>query len=129
MTTTDLLFQGKPFDTISEDDSVWTIEDQSLLRIQLVKAFRKTKDQTWMSLLSTNSVEDNFETRPEEGDAEMCTTSTYQPTAFVLNEMRKKLDLEQFQRENPGMDFSRAKLQKKYDEKYLARMKKEIGEK
>ena len=123
-----LLFQGKPFDTISEDDSVWTIEDQSLLRIQLVKAFRKTKDQTWMSLLSTNSVEENFETRPE-GDAEMCTTSTYQPTAFVLNEMRKKLDLEQFQRENPGMDFSRAKLQKKYDEKYLNRMKKEIGEK
>ena len=71
-------------------------------------------------------IRDMAESRPE-GDAEMCTTSTYQPTAFVLNEMRKKLDLEQFQRENPGMDFSRAKLMKKYDEKYLDRMKKEIS--
>ena len=99
-----------------------------MLRIQLVKAFRKTKDQTWMTLLSTNSVELKCLSPEGGGDKEMCKTNLYQPTAFVLNEMRKKLDLEQFQRENPGMDFSRAKLAKKYDEKYLNRMKKEIGE-
>jgi len=128
------LFNGKPYDTISEDDSVWTIEDQSLLRIQLVKAFRNTKDITWMSLLSSNSTEASSEqesgAKADEGQSvEMSTNNLYQPTAFVLNEMRKKLDLEQFQRENPGMDFSRAKLDKRYEDKYLNRMKQAIDEK
>ena len=43
----------------------------------------------------------------------------FQPDAFVLNEMRKKLDLERFQLENPGFDFSGAKLDKNYDDKYI----------
>jgi len=129
------IFNGKPYDTISEDDSVWTIEDQSLLRIQLVKAFRKTKDITWMSLLSSNSTEseapsEQDSSKEDEGQkVEMSTNNLYQPTAFILNEMRKKLDLEQFQRENPGMDFSRAKLDKRYEQKYLNRFKREIDEK
>ena len=68
--------------------------------------------------------------KSDEGqNVEMSTNNLYQPTAFVLNEMRKKLDLEQFQRENPGMDFSRAKLDKRYEDKYLNRMKQAIDEK
>jgi len=101
------IFNGKPFDVILEEESVWTVEDQKLLRIQLVKAFSKTKDKCWLSLLSSGQ----FAADPH-----------------VLNEMRKKLDLEQFQRENPGFDFSRAKLDKRYEDRSLDRMKKESEE-
>ena len=59
------------------DESTWTIEDRKLLRIQLVKADERTKDQCWLSLLENQ----------------------YQPDAFVISEMRKKLDLERFQLE------------------------------
>ena len=72
-----LLFQGPLFSTVIEDESVWTIEDQKLLRIQLVKADEKVKDQCWISLLKNQFV----------------------PDPFTLNEMRKKLDLERFQLE------------------------------
>ena len=54
------------------DESTWTIEDQKLLRIQLVKADQRTKDQCWLSLLE----------------------NAFLPDPIVLNEMRKKLDLE-----------------------------------
>ena len=58
-----------------EDESTWTVEDQKLIRIQLIKAHHGTKDLCWLSLL--------------EGE--------YQPDPIALNEMRKKLDLEKFQ--------------------------------
>ena len=59
------------------DESTWTIEDKKLLTIQLIKADERTKDQCWLSLLENQFI----------------------PDAFVLNEMRKKLDLERFQLE------------------------------
>ena len=57
------------------DESTWTIEDKKLLRIQLVKADQRTKDQCWLSLLENQ----------------------FSPDPIILNEMRKKLDLERFQ--------------------------------
>lgn len=89
-----LMFEGIPFSTIDEEESIWTIEDRKLLRFQLIKANRKTKDECWLSLLR----------------------GQFQPDPLVLNEMRKKLDLEIFQLENPGFDFSGAKLDKRYED-------------
>ena len=80
-----------------EDESIWTIEDQILLRIQLIKADERTKDQCWISLLENQFI----------------------PDAFTLTEMRKKLDLERFQLENPGFDFSSAKLDKSYEDRSI----------
>lgn len=71
-----ILEQGQPFDIVVEDESTWTLEDKQLLRIQLVKA-NPRKDQCWLSLLKDQFYAD----------------------AKTLNEMRKKLDLEQFQLE------------------------------
>jgi len=100
-----LLFEGKSFGTILVDESTWTIEDKKLLTIQLVKADERTKDQCWLSLLENQFI----------------------PDAFVLNEMRKKLDLERFQLENPGFDFSGAKLDKQYEEKGVQQMENAIN--
>ena len=101
------IFAGVPFDTVSEDDSIWTIEDRKLLRIQCVKAHAKTKDMCWTSLLKNGQ---------------------FMPDVRTLNEMRKKLDLEQFQKENPGFDFSNAKLDKRYEEKSLSQMKAAVNQ-
>ena len=87
-----------------EDESTWTIEDQKLLRIQLTKTGDKTKDECWLSLLKDQ----------------------FYPDPLILNEMRKKLDLERFQLENPGFDFSGAKLDKKYEDKSVMEMEKAI---
>ena len=57
------------------DESTWTIEDKKLLRIQLVKADQRTKDECWLSLLENQ----------------------FSPDPIILHEMRKKLDLERFQ--------------------------------
>jgi hypothetical protein len=94
------IFKGKPYDTVVKDESTWTIEDKKLIRIQLIKAHHKTKDLCWVSLL-----ENQYYTDP-----------------VTLNEMRKKLDLENFQKENPGFDFSNAKLDKRYDDKEVKKM-------
>ena len=40
--------------------------------------------------------------------------------------MRKKLDLERFQLENPGFDFSGAKLDKNYEDRSIKEMEKSI---
>ena len=72
-----MVFKGVPFGVVMEDDSVWTIEDRKLLRIQLVKANVK-KGEAWVSLL-------------KEGEEK------FEPDAVTLHEMRKKIDLEMFQ--------------------------------
>ena len=59
------------------DESTWTLEDQRIIRIQLIKAHYRTKNHCWLSLFK----------------------GRYQPDPLTLNEMRKKLDLEQFQTE------------------------------
>ncbi|CAH0383085.1 unnamed protein product [Bemisia tabaci] len=89
------IFQGTLFSIIHADEAIWTIEDGGrLLNIVLPKADYAAKDIIWSSLM-------------EDG--------TYAPDALTFHEMRKKLDLEKFQIENPGMDFSKAKLSKCYD--------------
>lgn len=88
------IFKGKLFSTVHADDSVWTIEDGKILNIVISKADYAEKEQIWEALL-------------EDG--------RYQPDAWTIHEMRKKIDLEKFQIENPGMDFSRARLDKCYD--------------
>jgi len=85
------IFKGVLFEKVVEDESTWTIEDQKLLRILLVKS---SKEGYWRSLLKNE----------------------YQPDPFTLQEVRKKLDLERYQIENPGFDFSGANLDKKYDD-------------
>eukprot|EP00095_Tigriopus_kingsejongensis_P005188 maker-scaffold321_size207582-snap-gene-1.26 protein:Tk05188 transcript:maker-scaffold321_size207582-snap-gene-1.26-mRNA-1 annotation:"domain-containing protein 2" len=98
------LFEGEPYDTVLEGECIWTLEDNKLLRIQLVKA-NPRKDHCWTSLLQ----------------------GAYQPSPSIIHEMRKKLDLEQFQIENPGFDFSGAKLSKTYDEKFRRRAEEKFG--
>ncbi|XP_075234440.1 nudC domain-containing protein 2-like [Lycorma delicatula] len=92
------VIKGKPFSTIREDDSLWTIEDgeggQRVLSVVLTKADYVGKEKIWEALMADRS---------------------YQPDPLTFHEMRKKIDLEKFQIENPGMDFSKAKLQKCYD--------------
>lgn len=85
------IFKGALFEKVIEDDSTWTIEDRKLLRILLVKS---SKEGYWKSLLENE----------------------YQPDPFTLQQMRKKLDLERYQVENPGFDFSGATLDKQYDD-------------
>eukprot|EP00088_Acartia_fossae_P069741 TRINITY_DN9188_c0_g1_i11.p1 TRINITY_DN9188_c0_g1~~TRINITY_DN9188_c0_g1_i11.p1 ORF type:complete len:302 (-),score=43.87 TRINITY_DN9188_c0_g1_i11:1106-2011(-) len=85
-----VIIKGKLFDSVIEDESTWTIEDQKLLRVLLVKS---RKSDYWSSLL-------------ENGQ--------YQPNPAQLLQMRHKLDLERFQLEHPGLDFSQANLDKQY---------------
>jgi len=94
------IFKGKLYHTVVEDESTWTIEDKKLVRIQLIKACHKSNDLCWLALLEDQ----------------------YQPDPTILNEMRKKLDLEQFQKENPGFDFSNAKLDKRYEDSEIRKM-------
>jgi len=97
------LFKGEPCETVIEDESTWTLEDGGkLLRILYAKA-NPGKDSCWVSLLKNGS---------------------FAPDPHNLLEMRKKLDLELFQIENPGFDFSGAKLDKKYEDGYLKQMEK-----
>jgi len=87
-----VILKGKLFANVIEDESTWTIEDQKLLRILLVKV---RKSDYWESLL--------------EGGG-------YQPNPVDLLGMRQKLDLERMQLEHPGLDFSQAKLDKQYSD-------------
>lgn len=100
-----VIIEGKPFGTVIQDESTWTIEDRKLLRIQLVKADERTKDHCWLSLLEAQ----------------------FTPDPITLSEMRKKLDLERFQLENPGFDFTSAKLDKHYEEKSVKDMHDQLN--
>jgi len=86
------VFQGKLFEKVIEDDSTWTLEDAKLLRILLSKV---RKDDYWSSLLESGG---------------------YQPEPATLLQMRQKLDLERYELENPGFDFSSARLDKQYED-------------
>ncbi|CAG0921629.1 unnamed protein product [Notodromas monacha] len=85
---------GKLRDTVRGDETVWTLEDGVLLRIVLVKATDfANSEKVWESLLD----------------------GKYVATPEVYFAMQKKLDLEKFQMENPGFDFSSAELDAKFD--------------
>uniref|UniRef100_A0A8D8RAM9 NudC domain-containing protein 2 n=1 Tax=Cacopsylla melanoneura TaxID=428564 RepID=A0A8D8RAM9_9HEMI len=91
------MFKGKLFDVVHGNEIIWTLENKgTLLNIVLPKAEFKGKEQIWPSLF-VNSGEN------------------YSADATIFHEMKKKMDLEKFQIENPGFDFSRAKLAKQYD--------------
>lgn len=87
------VFDGNLHSTVIADESTWTIEEQERILILLVKSEPTNSEKVWGSLL--------------EGQ--------YVPDPYVMHEMMKKLDLEKFQIENPGFDFSGAKLDKAYD--------------
>lgn len=87
------IFKGTFFRTVVADETIWTIEEQKLLQIQLAKADPINLERPWHSLL--------------EGQ--------FAPDPMTFHEMQKQLDLEKFQIENPGFDFSNATLQKNYD--------------
>lgn len=87
------LFSGNLRRTVVADESTWTIEEQQRLLMLLVKTEPANSEKVWESLL--------------EGQ--------YAPDPLVMHEMMKKLDLEKFQIENPGFDFSNAQLDKAYE--------------
>jgi len=85
------VFEGDLPNPVLADESIWTVEDRRLLRILLVKGGQV---DFWPSLLVQQHIAD----------------------PITVQQMRKKLDLERYQIENPGFDFSGAELDKKYDD-------------
>ena len=86
------ILEGNLYDVIVPDDSVWTLEDKKLLRILLQKRERHAGN-CWKSLMADN---------------------TYAVDPMTFQEMEKKLTLERFQRENPGMNFANAEVTGNY---------------
>ncbi|WAQ98832.1 NUDC2-like protein [Mya arenaria] len=66
-------------------------EDRKLLHICLLKV-KTTADQCWKSLL----------------------TDQYQADPYTQDQMQRKLTLQRYQFENPGMDFSNAEISGNY---------------
>lgn len=85
------VIEGELSATIKQDDSVWTIEDKKFLRICLCKVLT-TADQCWKSLLK----------------------GLYEADQYTYDQMEKKLTLQRYQYENPGMDFSNAEITGNY---------------
>lgn len=86
-----VVFQGELFEPVHADEAVWTLEDKKFIRICLSKA-HNTASHCWPSLLK-----DQYKVDPHTYD-----------------EMQKKLTLQRFQFENPGMDFSKASMTGNY---------------
>ncbi|KAL7645187.1 UNVERIFIED_CONTAM: hypothetical protein RMT77_003572 [Armadillidium vulgare] len=87
------IIKGNLYSIVREDETVWTLEDRKKVSIVLVKSDPITKETIWEGLLKDQYLAD----------------------PLTIHEMRKKLDLEKFQIENPGFDFSGAELSKCYD--------------
>ncbi|XP_054720238.1 nudC domain-containing protein 2-like [Uloborus diversus] len=88
------ILKGTLFKTVMPDESTWTLEERKKILILLTKAEKFTHENLWVSLLKDGG----FAANP-----------------YVQHEMLKKLDLEKFQIEHPGFDFSGADLSKTYD--------------
>ncbi|KAH9513938.1 NudC domain-containing protein 2 [Bulinus truncatus] len=86
-----ILLEGNLYEPVHADDAVWTLEDKCLIRICLSKA-HNTAAHCWPSLL----------------------VGKYEADLFTFDEMQKKLTLQRFQYENPGMDFSNATMTGNY---------------
>lgn len=89
----EVIIVGPLYAVVRADETVWTLEDKKILHIAMTKADACSKETVWEGLLADNFVAD----------------------PWTVHEMRKKLDLERFQIENPGFDFSGATLKKCYD--------------
>ncbi|PFX23552.1 nudC domain-containing protein 2-like [Stylophora pistillata] len=85
------IFKGELYGTVLADESTWTLEDNELVRIILMKSSRDAASG-WKSLL----------------------VNEYSADPWTFNEMEKKLTLERFQKENPGFDFSKADITGNY---------------
>lgn len=85
------LIKGDFPSTVKSDEAVWTIEDKKFMRICLPKVLT-TADQCWKSLL----------------------IGQYEVDPYTYDQMEKKLTLQRYQFENPGMDFSGAEISGNY---------------
>ncbi|XP_032532744.1 nudC domain-containing protein 2-like [Chiroxiphia lanceolata] len=85
------LLQSKLSDSTVTDEGTWTLEDGQLIRIVLTKTNRDAGD-CWTSL----------------------SENEYAADPWVQDQMQRKFTLELFQRENPGFDFSGAKISGNY---------------
>jgi len=107
----DTVIEGALYGKVIPDELVWTLEESGgrrCLCVCLTKlgggTLGPSKGQTgggegvWPSLLAPSPSSPSWEADP-----------------FTLKAMREKFDLEKFQIENPGFDFSSAKLSKCYD--------------
>lgn len=90
----DAVIDGALFSNVLIDDLIWTLEDNRMLYIILMKGDVKTKETMWEGLLKDNYLAD----------------------PWLLHEISKKLDLERFQIENPGFDFRSARMAKGNDQ-------------
>lgn len=88
-----VIFKGATFKPVHPEESTWTVEDRKKIMILLEKAEKYDNQNLWVSLL--------------EGQ--------YSANPLQQNEMLKKMDLEKFQTEHPGFDFSGAELSKTYE--------------
>jgi len=88
--TNEVLLSGKLSQKIQTDESVWTLEDNKLVRIQLLKSIADPTNPhcCWSGLMV-----DQFLADP-----------------YVKNEMEKKLTLQRFALEHPGFDFSNSDI-------------------
>jgi hypothetical protein len=76
------IIDGELCSSVKKGDCLWTLEDNKEVRILLAKA---TAHDSWSGLIKGEEVD-----------------------PFTAEEMKKKMMLEKFQRENPGFDFSGA---------------------
>ncbi|KAG8197260.1 hypothetical protein JTE90_007508 [Oedothorax gibbosus] len=87
------IFKGDTYKTVHPEESTWTVEERKKIVILLEKAEKFENQNHWVGLLKDD----------------------YLANPLQQNEMLKKLDLEKFQMEHPGFDFSGAELSKTYD--------------
>jgi len=85
------IFQGDLCEPVHADEALWTLEDKVRVHICLGKA-HNTAAHCWPSLLK----------------------GQYLADPMTYDEMQKKLTLQRFQFENPGMDFSNATMSGNY---------------
>ncbi|RUS74235.1 hypothetical protein EGW08_018003 [Elysia chlorotica] len=85
------VFEGELFENVHADEAVWTLEDKRYVRICLSKS-HSTAAHCWPSLL----------------------VGQFKVDPVTFDEMQKKLTLQRFQFENPGMDFSGAEMTGNY---------------
>lgn len=88
-----LVLEGELCHSVVVDESIWSVEDRKLVRVQLIKS-DKTSASCWKWLLRSD-----LDGQP-----------LYVPDPFTLEEMQKKQTLENYQLKHPGFDFSSAEL-------------------
>lgn len=86
-------FKGALYKPIRVQESTWSLEERKTILILLEKAEKYENENIWPSLLEKE----------------------YSADPLTQHEMLKKLDLEKFQTENPGFNFSGAELSKTYN--------------